>query len=197
MFDRFDCVTYVEEVMALAWHADLDEAIAALQRVRYTNGVIDYGRRRHITMAQWIPENIAAGHVRDVTRELGDTETATLELSHACFTSEAGKRLLLKRSERPLGRFAVPVLSADALVRRVRQLPHGSVVTTIREARKNVPYRATHLGLVVVRGKRRYLRHAFQPSGKVIEQRLEAFVKRAAGSTGRALTGFNVLVIAS
>ena len=75
-FDRFDCVTLTEEVMALSWRADLDDAINRLQDVRYTGGEVDYGKRKHITMAQWIPQNLKAGFVTDVTHRVGGKRDA-------------------------------------------------------------------------------------------------------------------------
>lgn len=198
-FERFDCVTYVEEVMALAWHADLDEAVARLQHIRYRGGVIDYGRRNHITMAQWIPENIAAGYLRDVTRDIAPkaARAARLVLTDASFTSEKGRALLLKKSERPLGVHALPILPLTALAAHAHELPHGSVLTTVRAAREHVPYRASHLGLVIARGAERYVRHAYQKSGKVIEDRIARFVARAKAPSSWPVTGFNVLRIAA
>lgn len=197
-FERFDCVTYVEEVMALSWHADLDQAITRLQEIRYTGGTIDYGRRKHITIAQWIPENVAAGYLRDVTRAIAPkaARDAQLVLTDAHFTSDEGRALLLKKSERPLGVYSVPILPIAALDEHARDLPPTSIITTVRAAREHVPYRASHLGVIVVRDHKRYVRHAYKKSGKVIEDRLERFLARAKAPSKWPVSGFNIVRIA-
>lgn len=92
---EFDCVTYVENVLALARvirasrGGDLP-AFAAfteeLRRIRYRDGRIDgYASRLHY-FSDWIRDNARLGLVRDVTEELGgqrDTEPIDFMSSHA------------------------------------------------------------------------------------------------------------------
>ncbi len=72
----FDCVTYVETVLALA-RGILDRSYAYsdfeayLEDQRYRDGTIDgYCSRLHY-FTDWIADNDARGNVRDLTRELG------------------------------------------------------------------------------------------------------------------------------
>lgn len=77
---EFDCVTYVETMLAMArvldggrptFGAFLDE----LRRIRYRQGEIDgYASRLHY-FSDWIRDNEDMGIVRDVTRELGGVPT--------------------------------------------------------------------------------------------------------------------------
>lgn len=188
-FSRFDCVTYVEEVMALAKRSDLDEAITYLQRIRYLGGAIDYGLRKHITMAQWIPQNIAAGFIEDITRPVGGAEVteATLVLTHADFESAKGKVLKLERDERPLGTHRVPIVSPAMLPEK--RLPPSTLITTIRARRQGVPYRASHIAFAA---KPDTVRHAHQTRGRVITESLDTFVKRARTANKWPLSGFNL-----
>ncbi|MBW2454005.1 MAG: DUF1460 domain-containing protein [Deltaproteobacteria bacterium] len=198
-FDRFDCVTYVEQVMALSWHESLDVAIAELQRVRYTDGTIRYGARKHIMMAQWIPENVAAGFVRDITAAVAgpSASVAELTLDHGAFVAAAGQALRLARADRPLGVHRLPILPVAALSSRIEQVPHGTIITSIRAARPGVPYRASHVGLVIVDpdGKR-VVRHAHRRRGRVIEQPLQAFAQAARRGRRWPIVGFHLLAIA-
>jgi len=72
----FDCVTLIESALALARTHHLErESLAAfsreLQRIRYRDGEIDgYPSRLHYT-TDWIRDNQARGHVRDITATLG------------------------------------------------------------------------------------------------------------------------------
>ena len=195
-FDRFDCVTYVEEVMALTRHRDLLAAVADLQQIRYSGGEIAYGKRRHIMMAQWIPENITAGRVRDVTRQVAGSQAthATLFLDAEDYETDEGKALALQTADRPTGRFGLPIVPIDA-AGWIERVPHGTILTTIREDRPGVPYRATHVGLVIVANGQRLIRHADKGRGRVVQEELSAFVTRRRKRQRRPVTGFHLLAL--
>jgi hypothetical protein len=198
-FDRFDCVTYVEEVMALSWHADLNHAVRDLQRVRYASGTVRYGARKHIMMAQWIPLNIAAGFVHDITRIVGGdaTESATLQLAAQDFRSKKGGALKLAAADQPRGSYSVPLLPLARMAGALDRVPAGTIITTIRRAQSQVPYRASHVGLVIIRDGKRVIRHAHKPSRRVVEQPLATFVAAAARFRSWPVVGFNFMAIAS
>ena len=61
-FDRFDCLSFIETILAL----ELGEDIA---RIRYRDGRVGFAQRNHFLSADWIPNN--ARLVRDITRDLG------------------------------------------------------------------------------------------------------------------------------
>jgi hypothetical protein len=197
-FDGFDCVTYVEEVMALAWHADLNDAVEELQRVRYTDGQIRYGARKHIMMAQWIPLNVRAGFVHDVTRKVGGnaTRAAILQISERDFRSKKGRALKLGGADQPRGSHHVDVVPLAHMPKAIDRVPAGTIITTIRQPQKGVPYRASHVGLVIVRDGKRMIRHAHKPSGRVVEQPLTKFVAAARRFRSWPVVGFNLLAIA-
>lgn len=75
----FDCVTYVESVLALARVIrEGDPSFPAfteeLRRIRYRDGVLDgYISRLHY-FSEWIHDNAQRGLVRDVTAELGGVQ---------------------------------------------------------------------------------------------------------------------------
>ena len=69
-FDKFDCSTWVETAMALAnakSPADFPKQLAA---IRYKDGVVSFKTRNHFPDADWIKNNIAAGHIIDATAEV-------------------------------------------------------------------------------------------------------------------------------
>ncbi len=69
---RVDCVTFIEQVAALAASRTYDEAHALLQRIRYKDGRVDYEHRNHFMISDWVASNRA--WCREIT---GDTGTAT------------------------------------------------------------------------------------------------------------------------
>ncbi len=197
-FDRFDCVTYVEQVMALAWFGKLDAAIAELQHIRYAAGQIRYGARKHIMMAQWIPQNIAAGFVRDISSSVagGPVSYAELQLGERDFVSPLGRKLKLSRADRPLGTHRLPIIPVDRLGGLIGRIPHGTIITSIRAPRSGVPYRASHVGLVIDEGGKKVVRHAHRRRGRVVEQPLETFSREAQRWRRWPIVGFNLLAIA-
>ena len=73
---EFDCVTYIEVVLALAQmiragENDFDTFRRRITRIRYRDGGIDgYASRLHY-FSEWIRDNESKGVLRDITRELG------------------------------------------------------------------------------------------------------------------------------
>jgi hypothetical protein len=73
---EFDCVTYVESMLALArviraGRTDFDAYKQELRNIRYRDGkLIDYPSRLHY-FSEWIADNDAKGIIADVTKSLG------------------------------------------------------------------------------------------------------------------------------
>lgn len=65
---RVDCVTFMEQAIALAAAATYDEAFTLLQRIRYKDGQVDFLRRNHFMVADWLANN---PWCKDVSQELG------------------------------------------------------------------------------------------------------------------------------
>jgi D-alanyl-D-alanine carboxypeptidase/D-alanyl-D-alanine-endopeptidase (penicillin-binding protein 4) len=76
---RVDCVTYVEQVCALALGDDYEDAVADLQKIRYKDGKIDFETRNHFMISDWAVNN---PWCHDVSQELGvDTVALTRTIS--------------------------------------------------------------------------------------------------------------------
>ena len=74
-FDSFDCLSFIEELLAWTYATSLDEVSTARQQICY-NGPVHFDNRRHFMVPQWIPDNIAAGRLVDVTHLYGETQVA-------------------------------------------------------------------------------------------------------------------------
>src|SRR5712692_7058110 len=64
--DGFDCVTYIETIVALARASNVDDFIEWLRQIRYEDGRIQWERRNHY-MTLWIRNNIRNGTIRQVS----------------------------------------------------------------------------------------------------------------------------------
>jgi hypothetical protein len=85
----FDCVTFVENSLALARVVRAGGGFAAfkneLTRIRYRNGKLNGYPSRLNYFSEWIANNEAKGIVRNITRELGgkvDSEPITFMTAH-------------------------------------------------------------------------------------------------------------------
>ena len=74
-FDAFDCTTFVETVMALSLDSDLDSAVRTLQKIRYKDGQIGYATRNHFIELDWVPNNVRAGYLHDITSDVAGRNT--------------------------------------------------------------------------------------------------------------------------
>ncbi|HOT00309.1 MAG TPA: DUF1460 domain-containing protein [Acidobacteriota bacterium] len=70
--DAFDCVTFLETVMALARSADEAEFLDHLRLIRYSGGRVAWASRRHY-MSRWLEENAAEGRVAPLPHPAGRT----------------------------------------------------------------------------------------------------------------------------
>src|SRR5277367_1007471 len=64
--DGFDCITYIETVLALTRTSNVDDFVECLRKIRYEQGRIQWDRRNHYTSA-WIRNNVREGIVRPIS----------------------------------------------------------------------------------------------------------------------------------
>ena len=69
-YDAVVCLTFVEETLALSLATSTEAVVPVLSSLRYQKEVA-YEDRNHLMEAQWIPNNVAKGYLRDVTRIFG------------------------------------------------------------------------------------------------------------------------------
>src|SRR3990167_8323800 len=78
-FDAFDCVTYVNNVLALALSSNAAEFQNHLLKINYYNGIPKYENRFHFMSVDWNLQNQKNNIVRDVTEEMGSAIVAYAE----------------------------------------------------------------------------------------------------------------------
>ncbi|RLB58576.1 MAG: DUF1460 domain-containing protein [Deltaproteobacteria bacterium] len=195
--DAVDCTTLVEQTLALALSVDLSQARKWLQRIRYTDGRVDYLARKHFPMAQWVPGNQRAGFLRDITRQVGGSVVVEArkrlgpEVWHA---RPPGKPWpLLNDDQVPRGVFSLPVIPLPQARKLVASIPRGSILLVVRADRADMPIRVTHLGLVVGSARGPVLRHAARNLfGRVVDEPLAQFLKRISAYRKWPITGINL-----
>lgn len=95
-FDCFDCLTYVNTVLALAYASSAQEFQQRLLQLNYYDAEPNYVKRFHFMSLDWNPRNQQAGFIRDITRELLNDKGQPFFLSATTDIDKAG--WLRKRS---------------------------------------------------------------------------------------------------
>lgn len=182
-WDKVDCVTFVEETMALALARRPEELLPRLDSIRYRGGTPAYVSRNHLMEADWLPANARAGYVADVTRALGGTDAVTAEkvLTEASWQGRTAQALALPESAHATGTFSFGLLPLGRVLAHARGFPSGTVLLVVREDGPARITRVSHLGLIVQRGGKTYLRHATSVAPKVVvDEELRHFLERQA-----------------
>ncbi len=82
-FGKVDCVTYVEQSLALATASSYDEMFVNLQKIRYRGGKTDFENRNHFMISDWVANNTFNVEVTD---ELGvETDKVSRTISRRDF----------------------------------------------------------------------------------------------------------------
>lgn len=196
-----DCTTFVEHALAFALSADLTAARKRLDRIRYVDGKVGYGSRRHWPEAQWVPGLIADGYLVDVTRLLAGAdakvEQARVTLTPQAFEKSAHKASMpLTVAELPQGTFDVPYVRLAEVTRLAGRLDNGLVVNVVKAPRADLLVRISHQGLVVRKHGKVFVRHASSVGPKaVMDEPLADFVKRQGAARKWPTVGLQFLRI--
>jgi len=157
--DGFDCVTYLETILALARSSKVDDFTEWLRKIRYERGSIHWERRNHY-MTLWIRNNARAGTVRPVSVRSVPTlfRERVLNVVPGLGALRTRVKCVPKR--------AVPRLAAH--------LQSGDLIF-FASTRTNLD--VFHAGIIVRDGERVRMRHASRSQGFVVEQELSEFLK--------------------
>lgn len=77
--DGFDCTTFVETVISLARSTNENQFKEEINKIRYKNGQVSFENRNHFPSVDWIPNNIKAGFVSDITNSIAGAATKLSE----------------------------------------------------------------------------------------------------------------------
>ena len=157
--DGFDCVTYIETIVALALASNVDDFTEYLRRIRYEQGCVQWERRNHY-MTAWIRNNMRNGIVRP--------------LSIPAIPTVSRERMLNVVPGLPARRTRVKCVPKPAVPRLEPHLQSGDLMLFV-STRKNLD--VFHTGIIVRNGKKVFMRHASRRQGSVVEQELSEFLK--------------------
>lgn len=156
--DGFDCVTYMETVLAMALSETTEQFIENLIRIRYQNGEVEWRKRNHY-MVDWWRNNERQGRLKNITR--GEEAVAK------CRELNVIKDLPAQRAN-----FRIfPKKKMKAIKNRIKTGDFVCFATT----KKNLD--VFHTGILLCRDDKILLRHASRTAKKVVDQDLQEFIK--------------------
>ncbi len=160
-YDRFDCLTFVEEVVGLAAAPDPLGAARLRDALRYRDASRSYTARRHFMEASWVPDALANGLLVDLTSRLGHARVLRKDVSAATWRGWRQRGLFhVPEALLPTGTWSLPYLDLTEAQRVAQDIPAGSILLTLRTPRAGIPYAVTHVSMVVSDGTRVTMRHA-------------------------------------
>jgi hypothetical protein len=157
--DGFDCVTYIETILALARASSVDDFTEWLRKIRYEGGCIQWEHRNHY-MTLWIRNNVREGILRPIS--VPAVPVLSQERVLKVVPGLAARRTRVK---------CVPKLAAARLG---PHLQSGDLISFV-STRKNLD--VFHAGIIARDGKKVLMRHASRSRGFVVEQELSRFLK--------------------
>ncbi|MBI5200320.1 MAG: DUF1460 domain-containing protein [Elusimicrobia bacterium] len=180
-FDQFDCTTFVEEVAAFSLEPDFASAEELLKKIRYKDGVVSYETRNHFPETDWIPNNMAAGLLSDVTAKVAGRRMkwvfktirknewylakSTSDLEGFSAESEESKAARIEKWRAAGAEFKdesarLPYLPLEDLPALAAKIPDGTIGNVVREALPEKPIVVTHQVLIFQRPGGPIIRHA-------------------------------------
>ncbi len=177
--DAVDCVTMVEQAMALAAAPSESALVATLNGIRYA-ATPSWESRLHVMEAQWLPHNVERGWLRDVTREYGgpNTRRVTKALTDATWKEKSAQGLALPTAHQPKGAFELDIIPAQEAAAALAKAPAGLLVVVVRADRPWLVTRVSHVGVLVQTAKGPALRHASRSFKRVVDEPVRSYVGR-------------------
>ncbi|MDQ7062884.1 MAG: DUF1460 domain-containing protein [candidate division KSB1 bacterium] len=184
-FARVDCMTFVEQCLAMAISNSYAEMFRRLQRIRYRDGVISYKTRNHYTIADWLPNN--RWLLKDATTNIGGpwTRPMTKVIDRRAFFQASGLPEDELTDVPGPDTLTVSYIPAEHLLKIKDRLQGGEIVSIVSS---QPGIFSAHMGLIV---RDRYgnviFRHgsSARRNRKVVDERLEDVVASLLNSKNR------------
>lgn len=178
--NTFDCLSLVEISLAMAAEPQIDRALQRLNGIRYFDGRVDFGQRKHLMESQWIPANSEWLH--DITQDVAGDLAVSVHKTITPATWAKRKQALdlnIPKERLPNGTFTWKVVPLDKVNEVAAKIPTGTLLFIVRDDYHSTPYRISHVGIVIQKKAGTFLRHAKdQGVHMVLDMPLADVVKR-------------------
>lgn len=180
-FDAFDCLTFVEEVLAWSLVNSPKDTMILRHELKWGSGEATYHTRNHSMELQWLPNAVRAGVITPAAPLSSDTVSLERVIGVADWNQWQGRgHLHLTDAQLPTGVMRLDVAPIASALEHIDQIPDGSVVLVVRQPKADQPLWVTHVGLALHDGRRMVLRHASarRDERRVTDTDLKAYLSR-------------------
>ena len=173
-FSRVDCLTFCEQILALAISKDYNDTFQNLQKIRYHNGTISFHARNHFVIADWITHN--QWLLRNVTEERCGSLCKEMVKTIDRRTFAAAQGCADTNGFPPPQTMSIHYLPKQHLLPSAPELK-GSEIMVLITTREGIF--ASHLGFIVKQDDGSLLfRHASSIHNKVIDEPFNQLCRR-------------------
>jgi hypothetical protein len=169
--EAVDCFTFLDYVEAMRLSDDFVGFKDSLKKVRYRAGIVDYARRNHF-FTDWIDNN--SRFVNDAASEIGGLK------------SIAVKKTLNRKEDGSLW-----LAGIGAPERIVRYIPSDNIDDEVISRLQTVDYigiysnkpglDVSHVGILIKKSDKIYLRHASSKEGRVFDEDMIRYISDKPG----------------
>ncbi len=201
-FDTFDCLTYVETVLALSIANNNDEFEDLIKKIRYQDGKVSFENRLHFQNPDWIENN--KKYVENISEELSQK---ILNKKTSISQIELNKTLWFKKNynidvSSNIQNVNLAYISLEDLKNNIDNFaknivyPHifMTVISDKQQKEKiGTQVDISHTGFLINKDGILYIRHASQKHKKVIDENFENYIDKLLSKD--KYKGFSILKI--
>lgn len=172
---RVDCVTFMEQSIALAAGPSYDHMFDLLQQIRYKDGIIEYEHRNHFFITDWIENNPFCVEVTD------DLDVPTKKIKRTISRKDFFKRVNAPGlgSDSPNRAEELTIVPTDHVQAAEDALPSPAIVVFVGKVDWLF---ALHTGLFIRHADGTgHLYHASSKAGEVVAMDLSDYVAEQGG----------------
>ncbi|MHA1540679.1 MAG: N-acetylmuramoyl-L-alanine amidase-like domain-containing protein [Alphaproteobacteria bacterium] len=192
--DGFDCLTYVETVMAMSLSKNPNEI---MNEIRYKDSKIAYKNRNHFMSADWIPNNVKNGYIEDITENFGENKIATTFIQKDKWAEK--KKIHEFFGENKIA--SIPYISLKTIFKTpaiLDKIPAGSIINIVRpnwnlEKIIGTNLNISHTGFLIKKENKIIFRHASATDKKIVDVELLKYLLQFKNS--KSIKGINLLRI--
>ncbi len=181
---KVDCMTYVEQILALSLSESYEGALGILSKIRYKNGMIGFKNRNHYVVTDWLIAN--KWIVDDITKKIAGnlTEKMTKIISRKGFFHNLNyDKLGEDEKDIEYTTDFIPLKYIEEV-----EIPSSSIIIFFQD-RPGIF--AKHMGFIIKKGHDLFLYHASSMAKKVEAVLLYDYVK----NYSKATVGFKIIKV--
>ncbi len=155
--DYVDCVSFVEYIISFVNSKNKSDFEKNIRFLRYADREISFENRMHLPDFQWFPNAQNYGYIEDITALVGKRIVKKIKKSQKNPFYINGQKI--DTSKLIVNSIEIEYIPPEDIEGIYNSIPPYSIIRIIREDSFR-PYITTHMGIVIQKGKTKYLRHA-------------------------------------